>query len=93
MARFAEAVERAGVDIVPKIVIGGDGRDGGGAGDGTLGTGSGGGHSILQALLTILLSERMGIDVAGTTAPSPAATAVREELQRRLGAGQGGQAA
>jgi uncharacterized membrane protein YqiK len=92
MARFAEAVERAGVDIVPKIVIGGNGRDGGGAGDGALGTGSGG-HSILEALLTILLSERMGIDVAGTTAPSPAATAVREELQRRLGAGQGGQAA
>jgi len=91
MARFAEAVERAGVDIVPKIVISGDGRDGHGAADG--GTSPTGGHSILEALLTILLSERMGIDVAGTTTPSPAAAAVREELQRRLAAGEGGQAA
>ena len=91
MARFAEAVERAGVDIVPKIVISGDGRDGHGAADG--GTSQTGGHSILEALLTILLSERMGIDVAGTTTPSPAAAAVREELQRRLAAGEGGQAA
>jgi uncharacterized membrane protein YqiK len=93
MARFAEAVERAGVDIVPKIVISGDGRDGHGTGDGSAGTSPTGGHSILEALLTILLSERMGIDVAGTTVPSPAAAAVREELQRRLAAGEGGRAA
>src|SRR6185295_18800420 len=92
MARFAEAVERAGVDIVPKIVIG-DRRDGG-TGDGTNGASPMGGGSVLESLLTILLSERMGIDVAGTTAPSPAAAAVREELERRLAAGEsGGQAA
>jgi len=92
MARFAEAVERAGVDIVPKIVIG-DRRDGSG-GDGASGSSPMGGGSVLESLLTILLSERMGIDVAGTTAPSPAAAAVREELERRLAAGEsGGQAA
>jgi len=33
------------------------------------------------------------VDGAGTTAPSPAAVAVREELQRRLAAGDPGQAA
>ena len=53
-----------------------------------------GGGSVLESLLTILLSERMGIDVAGTTAPSPAAAAVREDLERRLAAGEScGQAA
>jgi hypothetical protein len=41
----------------------------------------------------ILLSERMGIDVAGTAAPSAAAAAVRHELRRRLAAGEGGRTA
>jgi uncharacterized membrane protein YqiK len=87
MARFAEAVERAGVDIVPKVVIGGGARDGAN-GDSPMG-----GGTVLESLLALLLSERMGVDVAGTTAPSPAAAAVREELQNRLAAGEGGQAA
>src|SRR4029078_11517469 len=68
MARFAEAIQQSGVDIVPKVVIGGSGRDGRdgheGSGDGS---GSPIGGSVLEALLTILLSEKMGIDVAGTT--------------------------
>jgi uncharacterized membrane protein YqiK len=86
MARFAEAVERSGVDIVPKVVIGGrgDGSGSNGSGDGSTGTGTGGG-TILESLLALLLAERVGIDVAGTTAPSPAAAAIRVELQRRLG--------
>jgi hypothetical protein len=46
-----------------------------------------GGGTVLESLLALLLSERVGIDVAGTTAPSPAAAAVREELQRRLAGG------
>jgi uncharacterized membrane protein YqiK len=91
MARFAEAIERSGVDIVPKVVIG-DRRDGS-AGDGSNGPGPMGGGTVLESLLALLLSERMGIDVAGTTEPSPAAAAVREELQRRLAPGEGGQAA
>jgi hypothetical protein len=27
MARFAEAVERSKIDIVPKVMVGGDGKD------------------------------------------------------------------
>jgi uncharacterized membrane protein YqiK len=86
MARFAEAVERSGVDIVPKVVIGGrgDGSGSNGSGDGSTAAGTGGG-TILESLLALLLAERVGIDVAGTTAPSPAAAAIRVELQRRLG--------
>ena len=91
MSRFAEAVERAGIDIFPKVVIGD--RRGDGSGDGTTGAAPIGGGTVLESLLALLLSERMGVDVAGTTAPSPAAVAVREELQRRLAAGDPGQAA
>jgi len=90
MARFAEAVEHAGIDIVPKVVIGD--RRGDGSGDGSNGSSPMGG-TVLESLLALLLSERMGVDVAGTTAPSPAAAAVREELQQRLAPGAGGQAA
>jgi uncharacterized membrane protein YqiK len=82
MSRFAEAIEHAGVDVVPKIVIGSrDGRDGH---DGSGETVTGGG-SVLEALLTILLSERMGIDVSdASAAPSQAAAAIRADLQRRI---------
>ena len=98
MARFAEAVERSGVDIVPKVVIG-DRRDGSGPdGAGGDGRGSFGGGTILESLLALLLSERVGVDVSGGSAsvgssPTPAAVAVREELQRQLTGGPNGQAA
>jgi uncharacterized membrane protein YqiK len=84
MARFAEAIEHAGVDIVPRVVIGS--RDGhnatGGQSDGTpLPMGGG----VFEALLAILLAERTGVDVADASAErSPAAVAVRDELTRRL---------
>ena len=52
-----------------------------------------GGGTILESLLALLLSERVGVDVAGTTAPSAAAAVVRDELQRRLGGGDAGKAA
>ncbi|HET7472184.1 MAG TPA: SPFH domain-containing protein [Candidatus Limnocylindrales bacterium] len=94
MARFAEAVERSGVDIVPKVVIGGrsDGASAGGSGDGS-GAGSLAGSTVLESLLALLLSERLGVDVAERGEPSPAALAVRAELQRRLTEGGEGRAA
>ncbi len=55
MQRFAEAIETSHVDVVPKIVVGG------GAGSG--GTG---GSSLLEALLAIVLSDKLG-DGAGRT--------------------------
>jgi hypothetical protein len=43
------------------------------------------GGSIFEALLAILLSERVGIDITeGEAERSPAAIAVRDELTRRL---------
>ena len=86
MARFAEAIQAAGVDIVPKVVIGGhDGREGSGEG-----AGSPLGGSVLEGLLTILLSDKLGVDLTGQPSePSAAARVVRAELERRLGAGDG----
>jgi hypothetical protein len=51
MTRFAEAVERSGVDLVPKVLIGTQGVDG---------DGIGGNASVVGALLALLLSDRVG---------------------------------
>ncbi len=88
MARFAEAIQAAGVDIVPKVVIGGrDGHDA--TGDGS--RSPLGGSSVLEGLLTILLSDKLGVDLTSgsvpTGEPSAAAGVIREELQRRLASG------
>lgn len=65
MSRFAEAVQSAGVDIVPKVVLGG-------AGDhGTT-------PNAMEGLLALLLSDRVGVQLAGVRdAHEPAAEAVR----------------
>ena len=81
MARFAEAIEAARVDVVPKVVIGGGH---GAAGDGAGAAGLGG-SSIFEALLALLLSDRVGIDVnAGSAAPSAEAQAVRDGIRAKL---------
>ena len=46
MSRFSEAIERAGTDVVPQVVIGG------GAG--------GAGGNLMEGLLAMLLSEQLG---------------------------------
>jgi uncharacterized membrane protein YqiK len=58
--RFAEALEKSGVDIVPRIAIGG----------GT-GTGAAGGGNVMQALLSVVLAEKTGEPVAEVTADRP----------------------
>lgn len=74
MNRFAEAIERAGVDIVPKIVIGG-------SNGGVQSTGS-----VFEALLTLLLSERMGNPISGesTTARGPEVEAFGNQIRQSL---------
>lgn len=80
MERFAEAIERSGVDLVPKIVIG--------AADGTP-AGGGASGNVMESLLTLLLSERLGLGNVIQTAPrqtapregNGATTAILEKLQ------------
>ncbi len=56
--RFAEALETSGVDVVPKVSITGGGADGGGN------------ASVLQALMTLVMTDKLGlaIPVAGDAA-------------------------
>ena len=74
MSRFAEAIEAARVDIVPKIMIHG-------GGNGTPSTGS-----VMEALLTLLLADRMGADATPNPATprSAAAEAVRSRIEQGL---------
>jgi uncharacterized membrane protein YqiK len=58
MARFAEAVERGHVDIVPKVMVsgGGDGKEGALGGN------------LLGALMAMMLSSRAGVEPTGSIA-------------------------
>lgn len=68
MSRFAEALQASGVDVVPKIVIGGA-KDGSGQGN------------VMEALLTVLLSDKLGAASVGSLAPRDAKT---EEFRRKV---------
>lgn len=81
MNRFAEAVEKAGVDIVPRIVIGSAGAaDASGAAAGP------GSSSMVEALLAMLLSDRIGAGVTRETdrPRSPAAQALRTKIENAV---------
>ena|GEM_PF-2929233 len=71
MNRFAEAVEQSKVDVVPRVIVG------------STGTGSSG--SVMEGLLTLMLSEKLG-GVTGISSPvqrSPQTEALRQELMDR----------
>ncbi|HTN53781.1 MAG TPA: SPFH domain-containing protein [Anaeromyxobacter sp.] len=70
LTRFAEAVEQARVDVVPKIVVGGA-------------AGAGGASSLFESLLAVLLSERLGEKLGAPAEPrDPATQAYRESLRK-----------
>jgi uncharacterized membrane protein YqiK len=73
MSRFAEAVEKSHVDVVPKIQLGGNGQGGG---------------SLIENLLALLMSDKAG-ELVGVapTAPNPQAEALKAELRGRIEAG------
>src|SRR5262245_54522847 len=80
MNRFAEAIQTSGVDVVPRVVVGG-GRDGNGDGGAVTG-------NVMQALLTLLLSEKIGGDAGAPTTPRSAeAEAVRRQIREGMGDG------
>lgn len=70
MSRFAEALQASGVDIVPKVVIGGK---------------EGGQGNVMEALMTVLLSEKMGVAAVGSLAPrDPQAEELRKQIREGL---------
>ncbi|MBL8055212.1 MAG: hypothetical protein JNK29_00875 [Anaerolineales bacterium] len=81
--RFAEAIQQSRVDVVPRIMVGG--------GSGQAGGGSG---SIMEALLTLLLSDRLGLKAFDQGERSPEVEALRAEIRKTMqkpeaGAGTG----
>jgi hypothetical protein len=74
MNRFAEAIQQAGVDVVPRVVIGGDGEKGVT------------GNSLMEGLLAVLLSERMGVQLqnGGQSKPRPEFEALRDQILQTL---------
>ncbi len=77
MNRFAEAIQQAKVDVVPRVVIGGNG------------SGDGGQYNLMEGLMAILLSERMGVAVNDSTGSAPAkpeVVALREQIYQGLSA-------
>lgn len=72
MSRFAAAIEASGVDVVPKIVIGQDGKPQGG--------------SLMEALLAMLLSDKLGQQLGSTALGprDPAVEALRRDIKEGL---------
>ncbi len=77
MNRFAEAIEAAKVDVVPRISISGGGN----------GNGASSGSSLMEGLLAMLLSEKMGVQVnsgGNANASRPEVAAMRDQIVQRL---------
>jgi uncharacterized membrane protein YqiK len=78
MNRFAEAIQQSGVDVVPRIVVSG--------GSGSEQGGSSTSGSIMEGLLTMLLSERFSaMEKESEQAPRSAqADALREQIRKDM---------
>ncbi|HOU12009.1 MAG TPA: SPFH domain-containing protein [Anaerolineae bacterium] len=71
--RFAEAIQEARVDVVPRVVVGGGGEGGVSS------------SNLMQGLLTMLLSERMGVGVTVEKAErSPEVEAMRQQIRQSI---------
>jgi uncharacterized membrane protein YqiK len=73
MTRFSEAIEKSGVDVVPRVVVGGGAQSGQG------------GSSVMEALLAMLLAENAGTPVGPSVPQSPLAKKLRDELKGQVG--------
>jgi uncharacterized membrane protein YqiK len=80
MNRFAEAIQMARIDVVPKILVG----QGTGATSGQGGMGAGG-SSFIEALLAMMLSEKLGEKSSDDFGPPSAeANEIRKKLQAQI---------
>ena len=75
MTRFSEAIEKSGVDVVPRIVVGGSGASGTGNAS----------SNLMEALMSMLLVEREGVkSTKEPSEPSPLARRIREDLRGQI---------
>lgn len=77
MNRFAEAIEHSGVDVVPRMLVGGGN-----------GNGTGGNGNLMEGLLAMLLSERVGAQANsngnGTDGMQAEIDALRKQIRQSL---------
>ncbi len=74
--RFAEAIQSSGVDVVPRVVVGGSNAEGGGS------TSS----NVMEGLLTMMLSDRFSAmaNESAKAPRSPEADALREQIRKDM---------
>jgi uncharacterized membrane protein YqiK len=77
MTRFADAIQQARVDVVPRVVV-----TGGGGGDGQGKTSS----NLMEGLLTMLLSDKLGVDVKSgiERERNPEADRLRNQIRQSM---------
>jgi uncharacterized membrane protein YqiK len=75
MNRFAEAVQLSGVDVVPRVVVGGGQTQSGASGS-----------SIMEGLLTLLLSDKLGLETSSTVSrgTSEEVERMKQEIRQSL---------
>jgi len=75
MNRFAEAVQQSRVDVVPRVVVGASGSEGGATGS-----------SIMEGLLTLLLSDKLNLEVSAAAQKprSEETEQLKAEIKRSL---------
>ncbi len=72
--RFAEAIQSSGVDVVPRVVVGGNNSEGGSTSS-----------NVMEGLLTMLLSDRFSAMANDAQAPRSAqADALREQIRKDM---------
>jgi len=69
LQKFADAIQQSGVDIVPRVLIKGNA-------EGDTGTGS-----VIEALMAMLLSEKLGASVTDKGERSPEIEALRKQIR------------
>ncbi len=71
--RFSEAIQQSGVDVVPRVMVAGGGEQGSNG-------------NVMEALLTMLLSDRFGAlqNDATPSTRSPEAEALREQIRKDM---------
>ena len=75
--RFSEAIQSSGVDVVPRVVVGGNNNGEGG---------TSGNSNVMEGLLTMLLSDRFSAMAEESTKAqrSPEADALREQIRKDM---------
>lgn len=73
--RFADAIQSSGVDVVPRVVVGGSNAEGGSSSS-----------NVMEGLLTMLLSDRFGAlqNDSAQSKRSPEADALREQIRKDM---------